>query len=990
MRPLYYVVTINVILLAFDSASAQTVLYVDADSPTDGPGSGWHDAFHFLQDAIAAASEGDEIRIASGTYFPDESSAVPQGTGDRSSSFYVDHAISIHGGYAGYGAADPDDRDPDDYVTVLDGDLLGDDVPGWGNRSDNSFHVVRLNFGKKMMGTMVLSYVTLSGGYADNTAPSPNGGGLQLVGEFSLTSSVRLKQITITDNFARQGGGIFADYRQLSVTNSRLFGNSSQLKGGAIFARVNDFDLQQSALIGNYAGESGSAVKYSGHQAVVRECTIADNRSGLGSAVAFPLKSYIQPSVQNSIIWGNTHTNVQLESSITPTIGINVQFCNIQDSYSGDGNFSADPAFVSTGTWENNGTEDPIDDYWTTGDYHLTGDSPCINAGLNALLLSDSVTDIEGEPRIQQCRVDLGFDESPFWTQDCNKNGKADACDISSSDDSDCDGDLILDSCQSGGLEDCNGDGVTNLCEIFIDGIPDCNFNLIPDPCETVPTGIIYVDQSATDGQNTGIDWPNAFLELSDALAFASCAADRIDEVHVAQGTYMPDTSNLEYIEEAAFELTNTVAVYGGFPSGGSEMSERDPRYYETIASGALDEATHATHVFRHPPDLFLDESAVLDGFVITGGYANCTPYDPLSSLNCFGGGMSSFGSPTLRHCEFRDNHAKHQGGAISFAFAATSGPIEHCHFENNSASTGGAISLHGGLTIRNSSFAHNLSTGGYYDSGGAIFSYDGPLVVEDSQFVDNRAADGPFSSGGAIAIAGDVCEEVSEIRNSYFYDNWAPDGGAIHNENELRIFNSVFEGNMADRGGALQHSDGNLQILNCTFTDNTEYGIDFWNSNALLENSIFWNNTPATYSPEWASPLVSHSCIDDGMPNDGLVHMGTGNIDSDPVFVGPDNLRLSAESPCIDAGNNDVPLLLDSDIDGNPRILCGVIDIGAYEFGMGDYTCDGYIDLDDLPGLVSCLSGPGVTPMADYCETFDVSLDGDVDLSDIAGLDWE
>lgn len=60
----------------------------------------------------------------------------------------------------------------------------------------------------------------------------------------------------------------------------------------------------------------------------------------------------------------------------------------------------------------------------------------------------------------------------------------------------------------------------------------------------------------------------------------------------------------------------------------------------------------------------------------------------------------------------------------------------------------------------------------------------------------------------------------------------------------------------------------------------------------------------------------------------------GVGNITNQPLFVNlaADNLHLQSNSACIDTGNN---AYVDgtADLDGNPRISGGAVDMGAYEF---------------------------------------------------------
>ena len=59
------------------------IIYVDDDDAAGANnGSSWADAFVYLQDALAVAQPGDEIRVAQGLYRPDQSARVPVRHGD--------------------------------------------------------------------------------------------------------------------------------------------------------------------------------------------------------------------------------------------------------------------------------------------------------------------------------------------------------------------------------------------------------------------------------------------------------------------------------------------------------------------------------------------------------------------------------------------------------------------------------------------------------------------------------------------------------------------------------------------------------------------------------------------------------------------------------------------------------------------------------------------------------------------------------------------
>lgn len=79
----------------------------------------------------------------------------------------------------------------------------------------------------------------------------------------------------------------------------------------------------------------------------------------------------------------------------------------------------------------------------------------------------------------------------------------------------------------------------------------------------------------------------------------------------------------------------------------------------------------------------------------------------------------------------------------------------------------------------------------------------------------------------------------------------------------------------------------------------------------------------------------------------------GVGNITNAPLFVdtnGWSNLRLHSNSPGINAGNN-ASVAASIDLDSRPRIVGGVVDMGAYEYqGPATGELFGWLQQSGLP----------------------------------------
>ena len=126
---------------AVTSLAQPTARFVDDDAPRRGDGLSWATAYWRLQNAFDDAADGSvsEILVGGGLYTPDRGRAVVRF--DRDAAFVLLEEVTVLGGFAGWDAPDPDERDTERYETILSGDLRGDDRKGL--LDDNSDTVVR-------------------------------------------------------------------------------------------------------------------------------------------------------------------------------------------------------------------------------------------------------------------------------------------------------------------------------------------------------------------------------------------------------------------------------------------------------------------------------------------------------------------------------------------------------------------------------------------------------------------------------------------------------------------------------------------------------------------------------------------------------------------------------------------------------------------------------------------------------------------------------
>lgn len=160
---------------------------------------------------------------------------------------------------------------------------------------------------------------------------------------------------------------------------------------------------------------------------------------------------------------------------------------------------------------------------------------------------------------------------------------------------------------------------------------------------------VLYVAPIAAGSGNCST-WMNA-CTLQIALGYAVSG----DEIWVMQGVHKPGAAQID-----SFSLRSGLALYGGFLGTETSLIERNWQANLTILSGDIDsnDITDPSGVVTDPANIVganvyhvvknndVDETALLDGFVITAGQADDD-----------GGGMYNFNSsPTITNVTLINN----------------------------------------------------------------------------------------------------------------------------------------------------------------------------------------------------------------------------------------------------------------------------------------------------------------------------------------------
>jgi len=358
------------------------------------------------------------------------------------------------------------------------------------------------------------------------------------------------------------------------------------------------------------------------------------------------------------------------------------------------------------------------------------------------------------------------------------------------------------------------------------------------------------------------------------------------------------------------------------------------------------------------------------------GSDASVTLRD-LTLRNAFGlynGGALQIkdGSLTLETVTFADNSTGGRGGAI-YTDGDAVVDIDGCHFLNNSAGSGAAISANTGVTVRNTlfrgnsadnrgsavhitgltsdslfegvTFDQNLATG----SGGGILFLGRKLLINGLIATGNESTGG---NGGVLFMSGTNHAKQVEIVNALFDGNMAEGGGAISyagSIDTLDIQHSSFVSNVATgNGGALYQTGDNVDLTNVTFSGNQATGnggaiylygegltllhTTFSGGSANLGNALYVGGSITISPSQLANNLIDGDCYINNA--DKVTSLG-GNVEGTG-----DSCEFNAGSDLVNQSNAQLGLQpLRNNIGGTPT---HELTSGSVARGQGETaTCE-------------------------------------------------
>jgi hypothetical protein len=316
-----------------------------------------------------------------------------------------------------------------------------------------------------------------------------------------------------------------------------------------------------------------------------------------------------------------------------------------------------------------------------------------------------------------------------------------------------------------------------------------------------------------------------------------------------------------------------------------------------------------------------VDAAVAGDEVVVTNGtYARGVSIgEPLNVRSVNGPQFTVIDGGGRRECASLTNGSSLYGFTLTNGVGGLGGGVNGGDYSGPIWPTGG--------TLSNCTLINNWANGG----GGGAYN----CRLNNCTLIGNSSDNG---GGGACLCTLNNCT----LRGNSSQYGYGAGAQFCQLNNCALICNAVFQGS---GGGA-----SDCTLINCTLTGNSVRGdcttfeppagggaFNSWAVNCIFMGNSAINLQPGSYCAVdgGASQCTLNYCIfysnSSGEYGSAADHVWI----ADPLFVNTNgwaDLRLQSDSPCINAGNN-ADVVGTTDLDSNPRIAGGTVDIGAYEF---------------------------------------------------------
>jgi len=673
-----------------------------------------------------------------------------------------------------------------------------------------------------------------------------------------------------SNNGAYNGGGIYVYQSDGVEIDSNIIhdhqtesGNGVDYGAGICLCEATNITIKNNLIYNNTVDFSGSGIAVKAYSsAILTNNTITENS---GSAV-YCTSQTSEIEIINTIVWNNQ------PNTIAQVCGENimVNYCDIQNGFPGIGNINSDPLF-----------EIPAN-----GNFNLTLQSPCINAG-------DPEYQLDPDGTI----ADIGyryFEMSDYGSINGNvslsggygniENAVIDCGEFQTSPDEI--GNYFFHLLPgfynlTASLEEYENSEITDV-EV-LQGQITSNIDFVLQ--FTGSNGIINIAQNGTGDFTTIQDGINAAINGDTILVHPGTYLESVNfnEKNIVLGSLFLTTQDSSYIETTIIEGTGSDHTI--------KLENNTNNITQICGFTVLNSYNYVNCIYGYNASLNINNNVITN----TGGGA-------CSGVNINFSSMLSISDNYFVYCTNKGLKINNSNNVI----------IENNLFNENST---GLSCYDSEAMVRNNTFINNI----WGVSGNSTGT-----IIKGNHFTNNL--DGISCHGFSPVIDGNyLCNNQNGVYISHS-DPLVVNNLIMENEDDgiiclgpsspVIVNNTIVNNN---EGLSCHYSSGSPQVINC---------IIYFNDASFDD---YWDDTVTT---------IAYCCVEDSIPYNAI--NGGGNIFINPEFSTNDDFRLSEYSPCIDAGIPDttglyLPLW---DLLNNQRIWDGdnngsaIIDMGCYEFG--------------------------------------------------------